>query len=98
MYEPSVFSLVMWIFIPSGTIGAISSSALKNCVLFVMSRESLRGVSPAVSSARADLHPVMRTGRCPSSSRNVIFAPAPESSSNSSAIGRRFICAEQWIS
>ena len=28
MYDPSVFSLVMWIFIPSGTIGAISSSAL----------------------------------------------------------------------
>lgn len=65
MYDPSVFSLVMWIFIPSGTIGAISSSALKNCVLFVMSRESLRGVSPAVSSARADLHPAMRTGKMP---------------------------------
>ena len=92
IYEPSVFLLVILIFKPLSSIGAVIISALKNCVLSLISIDtSAFGFLPPKAA------PVTSTGRCPFFSRNLKSAPISVSASNNGSIGLFFICSDASI-
>ena len=84
--------LVILILRPLSSIGAVIISALKNCVLSLMSIDtSALGLLPPKAA------PVTFTGRCPFFSRNSKCAPISSSALNKGSIGLFFICSELSI-